>query len=232
MRSVLIVVFLMPSFLEAQSARSPAPVATTENVVIVSGTGEVMMSPDLVSITLGVSTKGSVVRGIVDENNQKIAAMVAALKEKGVASERIRTSRFTLAPVVDRDRMRKGYEVSNTIEISSSELVDVGALVDAAIDSGANEIRGPRFTVENQKGVQDRCIERAFADARGKAVKIAALSQRRLGQVLAATDGSTSPYQLQRQQPTGAVGGVVGGVVMEPGVQPVRCGLTVMFALE
>lgn len=143
MRSVLIVVFLMPSFLEAQNARSPAPVATTEDVVIVSGTGEVMMSPDLVSITLGVSTKGSVVRGIVDENNQKIAAMVAALKEKGVPSERIRTSRFTLAPVLDRDRVRNGYEVSNTIEISSSELADVGALVDAAIDSGANEIRGP-----------------------------------------------------------------------------------------
>jgi uncharacterized protein YggE len=103
-------------------------------------------------------------------------------------------------------------------------------MVDAAIDSGANQIRGPQFSVENEKRVQDRCITEAFGDAKAKAKKLAELSERRLGRVLAVTDGSSSPFELKYR--SGVEGGVLGGVLMEPGVHTVECGVTVAFELQ
>ncbi|MEO8378434.1 MAG: SIMPL domain-containing protein [Acidobacteriota bacterium] len=133
------------------SAPPPPPPPLTEtqvlvagqNVIIVSGTGSVALAPDVVSIDLGVSTSGPTVRKIVDENKAKVARIVAILKTKGVRPEQIKTSRFDLRPV-EREGVRTGYEVSNTVGVSSRQVADVGALLDAAIDSGANEIRGAR----------------------------------------------------------------------------------------
>jgi uncharacterized protein YggE len=219
------------------SAPPPPPPPLTEtqvlvagqNVVIVSGTGSVAMAPDVVSIDLGVSTDGPTVRKTVDENNAKVAKIVAILKSKGVRPEQIKTSRFDLRPV-ERDGVRTGYEVSNTVGVSSKQVTDVGTLLDAAIDSGANEIRGPQFGVVNEKIVQDRCLTEAFGDAKAKATKLAQLSSRNLGRVLAATDGSSSPFELKHR--SGVEGGVLGGLVIEPGLHTVECGVTVAFELQ
>jgi uncharacterized protein YggE len=230
---------LIPRLLGAQGITPPPPppppltetqvLVPGQNVVIVSGTSSVAMTPDVVSVSLGVSTKGSTVRKIVDENNAKVAKIVEILKARGVHADQIKTSSFELAPV-EHDSVRTGYEVSSSIGVSSKQVADVGALVDAAIDSGANQIRGPEFTVENEKVVQERCITEAFGDAKAKAKQLAELSERGLGRVLAVTDGSSSPFELKSR--SGVEGGVVGGVVMEPGVHTVQCGVTVAFELR
>ncbi len=213
----------------------PPPLTETQvlvpgqNVVIVSGTGSVAMAPDLVSIELGVSSSGPSVRKTVDENNAKVARIIAGLKSRGVRPEQIKTARFDLR-AVERDGVHAGYEVSNTVGVSSTQVADLGALLDAAIDSGANEVRGPRFGVENEKLVQDRCLASAFADAKAKATKLAELSLRPLGRVLAATDGSSSPFELKHR--AGVEGGDLGGLVIEAGVHTVECGVTVAFELQ
>lgn len=230
---------LLPMDVGAQGVAIPTPppppltetqvLVPGQNVVIVSGTSSIDMAPDLVSIDLGVSTTGPTVRKIVDENNAKVAKIVSLLKAKGVKPEQIRTSRFDLRPV-EKDGARTGYEVSNTIGVSSQNVSDVGSLLDAAIDSGANEIRGPEFGVANEKVVQDRCLSEAFGDAKAKAMKLAQLSDRKLEKVLAVTDGSSSPFELKHR--SGVEGGVMGGVLIEPGVHTVQCGVTVAFELR
>lgn len=237
--SVFALSLLISAVAEAQGVTAPPPppppltetqvLVPGQNVAIVSGTGSVDMTPDLVSIDLGVSASGPTVRKIVDENNEKVAKIVAILKAKGVRPEQIKTSRFDLSPM-EKDGVRSGYEVSNTIGVSSKQVSDVGALLDAAIDSGANEVRGPEFGVGNEKVVQDRCLTEAFGDAKAKATKLAQLSGRQLGKVIAVTDGSSSPFELKHR--SGVEGGVVGGVLIEPGIHTVECGVTVAFELH
>lgn len=235
----LVMALLTSVVLHAQGVTAPPPppppftetqvLVPGQNVVIVSGTGSVALAPDVVSIDLGVSTSGPTVRKIVDENNAKVARIVAILKARGVRPEQIKTSRFDLHPV-DREGVRTGYEVSNTVGVSSRQVADVGSLLDAAIDSGANEIRGPEFGVDNEKVVQDRCLTEAFGDAKAKATKLAQLSSRSLGRVIAVTDGSSSPFELKHR--SGVDGGVLGGLTIEPGVHTVECGVTVAFELR
>jgi uncharacterized protein YggE len=237
--SVLALSLLLPVVGLAQGVAVPPPppppltetqvLVPGQNVVIVSGTSAVDMAPDLISIDLGVTTSGPTVRKIVDENNEKVARIVSILKAKGVKSEQIKTSRFSLSPV-EKDGVRTGYEVSHTIGVSSRQVSDVGALLDAAIDSGANEVRGPEFGVGNEKVVQDRCLTEAFGDAKAKATKLAHLSDRTLSKVLAVTDGSSSPFELKHR--SGVEGGVMGGLTIESGVHTVQCGVTVAFELR
>jgi uncharacterized protein YggE len=226
------------SFAQGVRPPPPPPPPSTEepmthmrmDVVIVSGTGSITMKPDVVSFTVGVETDGPKVRAIVDENSAKVARILALLKSHGVESEEVRTSGFQVSSV-ERNEAKVGYRVTNEIGVTRKGTADVGDLIAASIEAGANDVRGPEFSVRNEKSVQDRCLEQAFADAASKALKLATLSQRRLGKVLAVTDGSSSPFEFKYRSP-GVDGGVLGGLLVEPGVHTVNCGVTVAFRIE
>jgi len=215
----------------------PPPSSTTESmgavrqeIVIVSGTAAIEMAPDQVSFNIGVETVGQTVRGIVDANNKKIAKIIALLKAKGVKAAEIQTSAFHLT-AKERDGKHIGYEIRNEVGVTRHGVSDVGDLISAAIDAGANEVTGPEFSVQNEKSVQLRCIDESFGDAKLKASRMATLAQRQLGRVLAITDGSSSPFEMKYHSP-GVEGGVLGGVAMEAGVHIVSCGVTVAFQLN
>jgi uncharacterized protein YggE len=200
-----------------------------QNIVIVSGTGTISMAPDQVELHIGVETDGEVIRAIVEDNNQKMRKIVEQLKALGVRADEIRTSSFVLTSR-EKDDVKIGSRVTNGIRLVSKDPARSGDLVQAAIESGANEISGPEFSVSNEKTTQDRCLKVAFADAKSKATQLAELSERQLGRVLAVTDGSSSPFELKYRE--GVEGGVLGGIVMEPGLHEVNCGVTVAFQLQ
>jgi uncharacterized protein YggE len=201
-----------------------------QNLVIVSGNATVHMTPDLVLFNIGVETEGKEIRAIVDENNAKTEKIVAVLKARGVTSEELRTSDFSLT-ALRHEGLPGVYRVTSQVRITRRGTKDGGELIAAAIAAGANDVNGPEFSVTNEKVVQDRCIELAFGDARGKAQKLATLSERKLSNVLAVTDGSSSPWEMKYRSP-GVEGGVLGGLSLEPGVHSVECGVTVAFRLE
>ncbi len=233
---VLLLAALSVARLDAQApppppvSRGATPVPSIgSHVVIVSGTATVTMPPDRVSFSVGVQTDGPQIATIVKENNDTVSKIVAMLKARGVAPSGIQTSGFSIRPV-EKDDVRVGYRISNEVFVSAPDIPSVGELLESAIVLGANDVQGPHFGVANEKSVQDRCLALAFADAKSKALQLATLSERRLGAVQAVTDGSTSPFEFTSR--FGVDGGVMAGVLIEPGVHSVDCGVTVAFALE
>lgn len=233
----IVVLLLLATSALAQGVTPPPPPpppsevrplnAPRYDILIVSGNAAVEMTPDVVSFTLGVETEGKEVRKIVAENNAKVTAVLNALKSRGVRPEELRTSALHLEAM----EKRAGYTIGNEVGVTRKGIADAADLIAAAIEAGANEVRGPEFSVRDEKVVQDRCIEQAFADAKGKARKLASLAERRLGKVLAVTDGSSSPFEL-KYRTEGVEGGVLGGISLEAGVHTVTCGVTVAFDLQ
>lgn len=210
--------------------REEAVAGLPRDIAIVSGNATVEMTPDQVSFNISVTTDGKDIRKIVEENNAKVTRILTELKRRGVRAEEVQTSEFSLRSPRDSDESADGYRVSNEIGVTRRTTAEAGDVIMAVVDAGANGIEGPRFSVSDEKIVQDRCVELAFGDARRKATKLAALSGRRLGKVLAVTDGSSSPFELKSRY--GVVGDVLGGLSLEAGVHVVECGVTVAFRLD
>src|SRR5258708_2830574 len=71
------------------------------DTITVSGTGRSSVTPDRFSFTLGVQTSGPTVDDAVNENNRRVAAVLAALKKAGATDKDIQTSNFSIWPQQD-----------------------------------------------------------------------------------------------------------------------------------
>lgn len=144
----------------------------------VSGTGELLVKPDIAIVGLTVSTRADTAAEAVRMNaqrSQQVNERVGALA--GVDKESIRTTGIRVAPVTRYDEATRrsvieGYEAENTVAVTVP--VDLaGAVFDAGIAAGANESSGITFQLENEETARMQALERAIAQARRKAEAVA-----------------------------------------------------------
>jgi uncharacterized protein YggE len=183
---------------EAQTACG----AVSARNVGASGTATIAVRPDRVSFTLGVETTAATVAEAMAGNNSKLKEVIAALKAKGVKPQEIQTSQFGIdSSRDDAGRKTSGFRVSNLVSITREDPAEAGALLQAAVDAGANQAGAFRLFVADPSKHRDRGLELAFQDARAKAAKLATLSDGSLGAVLCVAEGgySTSGYGGARQ---------------------------------
>jgi uncharacterized protein YggE len=66
-----------------------------------------------------------------------------------------------------------GYEVRNSVTVTTSDLNKLGAIIDAAAQAGSNDISGIAFTLRQDRQARDRALGEATQEAVGKARMIA-----------------------------------------------------------
>jgi len=69
---------------------------TPPDTLSVTGTGIVVVPPDIVTITLGVQTRGEEIGSAVAQNNLLSGRVMQALTEAGVAAEDMQTTYFNV----------------------------------------------------------------------------------------------------------------------------------------
>jgi uncharacterized protein YggE len=105
-----------------------------------------------------------------------------------------------------------------------------GEVAQAAMQAGANRLRGPRFEYEGQDAVREELLADAVAHARRKAERLAAAAGRRLGRVLSVEEHAGDdrvPFAR-----TAAVAEAGGAPDVRPREQTIAVTVTVVFALE
>jgi uncharacterized protein YggE len=240
--------FLIPLFAAALSTsalaqptmppREPAPPDT----VSVTGNGRVTLTPDRFSFNASVQTIAPTVEEAVNENNKKVAAVIAALKNAGAKAEEIQTSNFSIYPQQDYSQQQQGklprvlgYQVSNSITVTKKQIADAGRLLQAAIAAGVNQTSGLSFSVSDPQRGRDEGLRAAFADARAKATLLAQSAGRALGPAMAITEGGASSPQPPRPMMGGRV--MAAQVVTEPvpvesGTEELSYTVSVVFAMR
>lgn len=162
--------------------------ASPGQTISVSGTGRVKLSPDQVTFTAGVDTTAPRADDAVKENNSRTAQVIAALKSAGAKAEEIQTSNFSIFPQYDYGEGRKprilGYQVSNTVTVTTQKIEQAGRLLQAAVNAGVNQASGLSFSVSDPARGRDDGLRRAYADANAKAQTLAEAAGRRLGKAL------------------------------------------------
>lgn len=175
----------------AQSALPrEGPLAET---VSVTGTGRVTLVPDRFTFNVGVQTSGPTVDAAVNENNERVARVVAALKAAGAKPEEIQTSGFSIYPQQDYSQGQLprllGYQVNNSVTVRKKEVASASKLLQVAIGAGVNTASGLNFEVSEPTRGREQGLKAAFDDARAKAVLLAQAAGRTLGRATIISEG-------------------------------------------
>jgi uncharacterized protein len=222
----------------AQSTASPPPrEAALLETISVTGTGKSTVIPDRFSFTVGVQTQALSVDDAVNQNNEKIAAVISALKKAGAADTEVRTSSFYIMPMQDYQQGRPpritGYQVTNSVTVTKDNPSVVGRLLQVAVGAGVNQASGIQFSVSDPAKGRDQGLQRAFADARSKATVLAQAAGRSIGRALTISEGS-APVPPRPMFAAGMVAKAeaVSAVPVEEGSQENSYTVSVVFELR
>jgi len=164
-----------------------APPADASAGIVVQGTGEVQVRPDLARLNLGVQNQAKDSTAAAEANAALTAKVVEAIKRAGVAERDIQTAGYSIypqyesrprpgaAPGQDFEQVLVGYQVSNTVRVTVRKIGDTGRVLDAAVKAGANVAQGIAFDLDVPTATRAReeALRLAVADALRKAKVIA-----------------------------------------------------------
>ena len=123
------------------------------------------------------------------------------------------------------------WNVSNTVEITLRDMTQASELTELLSKSGANNVWGPNYFLEDTASVEEKLMEMAVNNARQKAERLAAAAAgTKLGRVISVTEGSSGGSGVMPFARMEAGGG--GGAPMQPGSTLVTKTVTVTFELR
>jgi uncharacterized protein len=142
--------------------------------IVVTGEGSVSVAPNYAQIRSGVTTRAKTVKEGVGANSKLMLAIVAALKDVGIAEKDIQTAGFSIQPVYAPQESHaepklSGYSVSNQVTVTIREIGKVGDVLDRVAAAGATDVGNVSFLVSDASKALDQAREAAMADARRKA---------------------------------------------------------------
>lgn len=139
-----------------------------------SAQGILYKSADELQMNIGIVTIKDTAEKALQENNQKMAAVIKSLTDAGLKSKDYETGHFSITPTYtpypknppeDWKQSINGFEVNNTIFIHTSLINSAGMLIDAANKAGANNINGINFVLHDQRTHLKEAIALATANA-------------------------------------------------------------------
>lgn len=204
-------------------------------IITVTGQAEKIEKNQMASFTAGVESVNDKKEEAVKEVNDKVQALISAVKGFGIKTEDIKTQNTSVYQSEEMywdngvQKSRKGqWRVSNSIEIVLREVDKTSALTDLLNASGANNVYGPNFQMDNSNKVETELFDEAIKNAREKAEAIAKSSGRSLGKVMSVSEGGSagSPLYFAKD----GMGG--GGSPIEPGSSTISKSVVVVFELK
>jgi uncharacterized protein YggE len=230
-----LIVLLSFMLLALLSACSPAASDSQETAAIsVSGNGQVYITPDIAYINIGVHSEAPVVTDALDENNRQAQAVSNILQELGVAAEDIQTTAFNVYPMQEYgpmgEAMNTTYAVDNTVLITVRDLANLGAMLDAVVQAGANNIHSIVFDAQNKEQAYTEARKMAVDDARKQAEELAAAAGVKVGKVIGISAYSGGPLPAYEAKVYSGQGG--NQVPVAAGQIVITIDANVTFAIE
>lgn len=199
--------------------------------ITVSGQGEADAVPDIASLSIGVETQAETPGDALAENAKRMAAVMARLKEAGIADEDLQTSQLSIWPVYgDRQEQPEAvaFRASNQLTVTIRAIERLGELLDTAVADGANSVNGPSFSVADPTPLLEAARDAAIADAIGKAERYAKAANVTLGPVLSIEEAGAAPVVQRHARMQAAAA----STPIAPGESTFSASVTMTFAIE
>lgn len=227
-------VFTASAGLAQTGAGAPPPPPS----LVVTGTGEVSAPPDRSMVSLGAVVEAKNALDAQKQIAQVMQRVIKEIKAQGIPEEKIRTAGLSLNPVYSHPAPKVGqepeaprivgYRASNTVRVQVDDMERVGAVIDAGIGAGANQLSSLSFDLRDDLKFRKQALQLAAQEARAKAEAIASALNLQLGEVIEVREEGGQPtYPVERRFAAPAAA----ATPVQPGQVQVNAGVTVRFRL-
>ncbi len=163
----------------------------------VTGEGVSSAVPNLAIIRLGVQAEAETAAAALSDMAARLETVINGLVAAGVVRDDLTTSTLSLRERFDQNGSNpgsggSGYVASSILSVRTQAMGQIGALLDAAVTGGANQIEGISFTVANTEAALTEARRIAVAQARAKAEVLAEAAGVTLGPLLTIREGGGS----------------------------------------
>jgi uncharacterized protein len=204
---------------------------TTTTGVTVTGTGTVSSAPDRARLDLAAEVTAASVDAAVRQAATAIAAMRAALTDRGVEPADLGTSHVAVHPDYRHDRGPRGYAARFALSATLRDVESIGAVAQAGLAAGGDAARldGLSFHHADPSVLRRAAREAAFAEATAAAEQFAQLAGQQIGVIEEITEqpardhGPVVPLRFAAAQGDS-------GIAVDPGELEVSVVLTVRWA--
>lgn len=155
--------------------------------ITVSGEGKIFAKPDIGQVSLSVVGEGKTVAQAQSIATASINKTMDFLDKAGVEKKDIKTAGYSINPLYDYkdgERIFRGYEVRQSLEVKIRDLGKAGEILAGAAAAGVNQVGQLSFTVEDPDQVKAEARKLAIDDAKSKAKVLAKDLGERLGDIL------------------------------------------------
>jgi len=204
--------------------------ASKERVTVL-GTGVGKASADEARVTVAVVTDAETVQQAVAPNNQKVQAVLAALKGLGLDDKSLKTETVEVYPEYSQPEFEGeteeiiGYSATNRIRVTTKKVDMAGQIIETALAAGANSVDTLEMVTTAKAAAQAAGLKEAINNARKKAEAAAAASGRKLGKVV-------SVLEETGYEPIGGAGAGDGEVPVTTGQNEFTVQVRVTFELK
>jgi uncharacterized protein YggE len=209
----------------------------------IQAVGQVDERPDVMTLYASVVTTGATAAEALDHNNALAGRLIDAIKTSNIPVSRLQTNNLSVDPRMaeqdtDGDGERDdevprilGYIVRNSLDVELADLSKASELMGLLFEAGANEIRGPAFTLRDPIPAQRRAEQAAIAEARARAENYAAALGMKVGRVVRVFDTEFTDGDPQGNRIV-VTGSRIRATPIEPGEITVSARVNVEFLLE
>lgn len=179
------------------AATLPGPAASADaeaGGITVQGTASVASVPDRAELSFGVESQGASANAALAANAAEMRRVLAALKAAGATD--LKTQYVSLSPRLNEQTEVQGYVATNSVSATIKQLGRAGAVIDAAVNAGANQVYGPSLSRGDQSELYRQALKAAVANARASAQALAEAANVSLGRVAAIVEGGGAPQPL------------------------------------
>jgi uncharacterized protein YggE len=224
--SPLVALTLLVAVVAAQEpSERPTPPS-----IRVSGEATVTVQPDQARIDIGVTTQAQTAQAAAANNAQRLDMVIAELRRALGSGAEIKTISYSLNPDYRYPKgggrpTITGYTATNVVRVTLNDLTRIGQVIDAATQSGANQVQRLQFTLKDEQAAQSQALRAAAVKAKAQAESLAQALGLKIGRVLSVVESSGGVQPIMRDV-TLARAEASASTPVEPGTIEVRATVT------
>ncbi|MDR3456333.1 MAG: SIMPL domain-containing protein [Verrucomicrobiae bacterium] len=184
------------------AAMSPALAQTTPPPQIsLSGSAEVKVAPDEIMLNVAVETRSATLEPARLENDQKIAAVLAFLKQSKIKDKDIQMDYINIQPDYNYDNSLSqshvkplAYIVRKNLEIRLVDVAGFQNILTGLLTNGVNYVNGIDFRTTQLRKYRDQARGMAIRAAKEKAQALTSELGAKLGKVTSINANDYSGY--------------------------------------